>query len=70
MRRDGQKPGLMIYHGDIVTFLDSLTDEQFGALFKALLRCSIYGELPVIEDNVVQIIANSFVPKIEADNER
>ena len=63
------KPGVMVYFNLVEPFLEQMTDEQAGALFRALVNYAnggIVGEL----DAITSIAFGLMRPAIDRDNEK
>lgn len=60
------RPGVMIYFDTVLPALNYLTDEQLGALFRALLLYASGGERPEL-DNVTGLVFELIAPRIDKD---
>ena len=64
-----QRPGVMIYFDSIRPALKRLDNEQCGALFRAVLDYSEYGEIPDLEP-MTGMVFDLLRPKLDRDAER
>lgn len=63
-----RKPGMMVYF-DMLPAFESMTDEERGKFFLAMLHYSQDGVLPEL-DGKLQIAWQFIVPKINCDTQR
>ena len=64
-----KRPGVMLYF-DRLTFLDRLSDEQAGRLFRCILAYAENGVVPEIEDLALGMAWDVIRPVLDYDRER
>ena len=71
MPQNKQRPGFMVYFGDWEAPRQLLNPEQFKVFFDAAFNYAQDGEIPgPFEDHMIKVFFDTFMPKLNADNER
>lgn len=65
-----ERPGFMLYFAETEAAFSSLTDDEAGVLFKAILLFAKNGEVTVFEDRLLRILFDTLCLRIAEDQAR
>ena len=67
--REPRKKSFKLYYDGVESMLEMFSDEEVGALFRAISSYEMYGEIPTFQDRAMQMTFNQFKSTLDRNME-